>query len=114
MPSNAKKEERNGEMKQIYSMFETVMKKLEKLDNIETDVKEIKKSLEFAHTEIDDLKKENESKKVNQAKTEERVETLERERNALHDKVIDLQARSMCASYCFLICLKTRTKIQQK
>ena len=95
MPSNPKEEERNGEMKQIYSMFETVMKKLEKLDNIETDVKEIKKSLEFAHAEIDDLKKENESMKVSQAKTEERVETLERERNALRDKVIDLQARSM-------------------
>ena len=61
MPSNAKEEERNGEMKQIYAMFDTVMKKLEKLDNIETDVKEIKKSFEFAYAEIVDLKKENES-----------------------------------------------------
>ena len=95
MPSSAKEEERNGEMKQIYSMFEAVMKKLEKVDNIKTDVREIKKSLEFAHAEIVDLKKENESMKVNQAKTEERIETLERERNAFRDKVIDLQARSM-------------------
>ena len=32
---------------------------------------------------------------MNQAKTEERTETLEREMKALRDKVIDLQARSM-------------------
>ena len=63
MPNNAKEEESNGEMKQIYSMFD----ELEKLDNIETDMKKIKKSLEFPHEEIDDLKKENESMKVNQA-----------------------------------------------
>ena len=58
-------------------------------------MREIKKSLEFAHAEIDDLKKENASIKMKQAKTEERIETLEQERNGLRNKVIDLQARSM-------------------
>jgi hypothetical protein len=45
----------------------TMMKKLEKLDRIETRLKnmeinmaEIKESLEYAHAEIADLKKENE------------------------------------------------------
>ena len=82
-------------MEKIYSMFETVMKKLEKLDNIDTDMKEIKKLLEFAHAEIDDLRKENASIKIKQVKTEERIETLERKRNSLCDIVINLQARSM-------------------
>ena len=85
MPSNAREDERHGEMKQIYSIFETV----KKLDNIDTDVKEIKKSLEFAHAEIDDIRK------VNQAKIEEPIETLDQERKAMRVKVIDLQARSM-------------------
>jgi hypothetical protein len=34
-----------------------MMTKLEKLDAIEADMKEIKHSLEFAHAEIADLKK---------------------------------------------------------
>jgi hypothetical protein len=36
-------------MKEIDDMFKTVMKKLEKLDNIEADMKEFRKSLDYAH-----------------------------------------------------------------
>jgi hypothetical protein len=39
------------------------MTKLEKLDGIEADMKEIKNSLEYAHAEIADLKKESETNK---------------------------------------------------
>ena len=45
-------------------MFSTMMKKLEKLDAIESDMKQIKHSLEFAHAEITDLKKEQETAKA--------------------------------------------------
>ena len=77
-------------------MFQIVLKKLEKLDSIETDMKEIKTSLEYAHAEIEDLKKENEIlMKANQVKAVERIENLERTENTLREKVIDLQARSM-------------------
>ena len=41
-------------------MFAIIMTKLEKLDEIEMDMKEIKLSLEYAHAEIADRKTENE------------------------------------------------------
>jgi FtsZ-binding cell division protein ZapB len=82
-------------MKEIYDMFKTVMKKLEKLDNIEADMKEFRKSLDYAHEEIVDLKNANKTMKVDQAKAAERIEKLERDNNTLRDKVIDIQARSM-------------------
>lgn len=80
---SAKEEEKNREMNEILQMFETVTKKLEKLDNIETDMKEIKKSLEFAHAEINDLKKENKLMMINQTKAEEIIEILEQDKNTL-------------------------------
>ena len=40
MQLNEKEEEKRCEMKEIYDMFKTVMKNLEKLDNIEADMKE--------------------------------------------------------------------------
>jgi FtsZ-binding cell division protein ZapB len=60
-------------------------------------MKEIKKSLDYAHAEIEDLKLKNENKsmKLDQAKAAERIGNLERDNNTLRDKVIDLQARSM-------------------
>ena len=51
-----KEEEKSNEMKEINDMFKTVIVKLEKLDNIEADMKEIKKSLEYAHAEIEERK----------------------------------------------------------
>ena len=90
-----KEEEKSNEMKEINDMFKTVIIKLEKLDNIEADMKEIKKSLEYAHAEIEDLKKENKTMKIEQAKAAERIEKLEGDKNTLRDKIIDLQARSM-------------------
>ena len=39
--------------------------------------------------------------KVDQAKAAERIEKLERDNNTLRDKVIDIQARSMCDNLLF-------------
>ncbi|CAB3981030.1 Hypothetical predicted protein [Paramuricea clavata] len=80
-------------MRQIHQMFTTMMTKLEKLDAIEADMKEMKHSLEFAHAEIADLKKENDTSKANQAK--EKIEKLEQDNTTLRNKIVDLQARSM-------------------
>ena len=82
-----KEEKKSNEMKEIYGMFTTVIKKLEKLDNIEADMKEIKKSLDYARAEMEDLKNENKLMKLDQA--------------TLRDKVIDLQARSMRCNLLF-------------
>jgi FtsZ-binding cell division protein ZapB len=94
MQLNEKEEEKRSKMKEIYDMFKTVMKKLEKLDNIEADMKVFRKSLDYAHEEIADLKNANKTMKVVQAKAAERIEKLERDNNTLRDKVVDIQARS--------------------
>jgi FtsZ-binding cell division protein ZapB len=96
-----KEEKKSNEMKEIYGMFTTVIKKLEKLDNIEADMKEIKKSLDYACAEMEDLKNENKLMKLDQAKAAERDNKLERDNNTLRDKVIDLQARSMRGNLLF-------------
>ena len=74
-------------MTKIYDTFKTVMTKQEKLDGIETDLKEIKRSLEYAHAEIKDLRKENEIITAVQTKASERIQYLERNSNMLRDNV---------------------------
>jgi hypothetical protein len=64
--TDEKEDEKTIDMKEIHNMFSTMMKKLEKLDAIESDMKQIKHSLEFAHAEITDLKKEQETAKAQQ------------------------------------------------
>ncbi len=87
--------ERRMEEKEGEKEVSTMMSKLEKLDGIEADIKEIKHSLEYAHAEIADLKKENETNKVNQEQARERIGKLEQDNATLHNKIVDLQARSM-------------------
>ena len=62
------KEEKRSEMREINDMFKTVIMKLQKLDKIESDVNDIKKSPEYAPAEIEDLKKEIKIMKIEQAK----------------------------------------------
>lgn len=82
-------------MSEIHQMFAIMMTKLEKLDGIETGMKEIKLSLEYAHAEIANLKKENENINTDQNKGRERIQKLEEDNKVLRNKIIDLQARSM-------------------
>ena len=56
-------------------------------------MKEIKHSLEYAHAEIADLKRKNETNKVNQEQARERIGKLEQDNATLHNKIVDLQAR---------------------
>ena len=111
-------EEKEGEkevdMRQIQQMFSTMMTKLEKLDGIEADMKEIKHSLEYAHAEIADLKQENETNKVNQEQARERIGKLEQDNATLRNKIVDLK-RDPCATiYCSLIYLNATKKIPPK
>ena len=62
---------------------------------IEQDLKEVKKSSEYAHKEIDDLKKENVRKAQVEKESTERIQKLEADNAALMNSVIDLKARSM-------------------
>ena len=75
-------------MRQIHQMFTTMMTKLGKLDAIEADMKEIKHSLQFAHAEIVDLKKENDTNKANQAEAKKKIERLEQDNTTLRNKIV--------------------------
>ena len=55
------------------------MTKLEKLDRIKTNMKDIKYFLEFAHAEIQDLKKKNDARKQNEDQATSRIAKLEEE-----------------------------------
>ena len=90
-----KEKEKEVNMSEIHQMFATMMTKLEKLDAIESDMKEIKLSLEYGHAEITDLKEENEKIKTDQNKERERIQKLEEDNNVLRRKIVDLQARSI-------------------
>ena len=91
-----KEEEKDIDMREIQQMFTIMMRgKLEKLDGIEADMKEIKHSLEYAHAEIADLKRENETTRANQEQARTKLEKLEKDNATLRDKIVDIQARSM-------------------
>ena len=90
-----KEEEKEIDMQEIQQMFMIMMGKLEKLDGIEADMKEIKHSLEYAHAEIADLKRENETTRANQEQATTKLEKLEKDNATLRDKIVDIQARSM-------------------
>ena len=56
-------------LQDIFELISGMSKKMDKLDiiqenmeNIQTELKEVIKSIEYAHSEIYDLKKENENK----------------------------------------------------
>ena len=56
-----KDETKEVNMQDVQRISTAMMAKLEKLDNIEADMREIKHSLEFSHQEIAGLRKENEA-----------------------------------------------------
>ena len=89
-------------LEDLYEIISDMSKKLDKLDiiqenmqAIEQDLKEVKKSIEYAHKEIDDLKKENVRKAQVEKESTERIQKLEADNAALMNSVIDLKARSM-------------------
>jgi hypothetical protein len=78
------------------------MKKLETLDlikdrilSVEQDVKSLKESINFAHAELDDLKKEMKERKEAEDEKEIKIKILEESNRRLQESVIDLKARSM-------------------
>ncbi|CAB3989434.1 Hypothetical predicted protein, partial [Paramuricea clavata] len=52
-------------------------------------------SVEFVHTEVQDLKEQNKISKKTEEETKQRLEKLEQMNSVLNNHVIDLQARSM-------------------
>ncbi|CAB4022346.1 Hypothetical predicted protein, partial [Paramuricea clavata] len=87
---------------EIYDMIKSMMMKLEALDKIEermktveNNVMEVKKSIEFAHAEIIDLKDETRENKKWLNEAQARINNLEETNRKLRDSVIDLKARSM-------------------
>jgi predicted nuclease with TOPRIM domain len=52
---------------------------------------DVKDSVEYAHTEIKDLKTENEMHKVSTEETKQRIEKLEKENQMLINSIVDLK-----------------------
>jgi predicted nuclease with TOPRIM domain len=77
--------------KSTIEMIRTVMAKLDTLDEIknrivcvEQDFKQMKSSLEFAHAEVEDLKKQIENAKNSEEENRNRTVELEEANRCLH------------------------------
>ena len=89
-------ENKSGEknkLEDIHEMMTMMMKRLDELNIIEDKLKtlEVKRSVKFAHTDIDDLKTDNQTHKATTEETKQRLQNLKKE-NIIY---IDLKARSM-------------------
>ena len=89
-------------LEDIHNMMQIMMKKLDKLElieenikTVEQDLKDVKDSIEFAHAEIHDLKKDSEARKKTDDETRRQIEKLEKDNANLNNSIIDLKARSM-------------------
>jgi tRNA threonylcarbamoyladenosine modification (KEOPS) complex Pcc1 subunit len=87
---------------ELYTMMKSVMAKLETLDlinerilSVEQNVKNLTKSIEFAHAEVTDLKEEMKQRKRTEEKNVTRIGELEESNKRLQETVVDLKARSM-------------------
>jgi hypothetical protein len=96
------------------------MKKLGKLDIIdssmeamEKDLNEVKSSVEFVHAEVQDLKEQNKISKKTEEETKQRLEKLEQMNYLLNNRVIDLQARSMRDNLIFYNIKENTTEVIQ-
>ena len=75
-----------------------IMKKLDKLDLLDTLTKELgelKTSVEFCHGSIEDIKKENISLQKTTVKLRDEIAQLRSERGTDHDRLLDTEWRSM-------------------
>ena len=89
-------------LEDIHAMMQIMMKKLDKLEliedrikNVESDLKDVRESIDFAHAEVEDLKEDQKIRKIKDEEIRVKVEKLEQENIALNNSVIDLKARSM-------------------
>ena len=62
---------------------------------MEDVLQSVKASLEYAHAQVVDLKKDNEAQKEMGKEMKKTVESLERENALLHNSIVDLKARSL-------------------
>ncbi len=81
---SGKKQDETDQIEEIYAMLKTVRAKLDTLDDIqkrivcvEREFKEMKTSLEFAHTEVKDLKDEVEKSRKSENEMRYKIKYLE-------------------------------------
>ena len=85
----------------IHAMMQIMMKlaKLEliedRIKNVESNLRDVRESIDFAHAEVKDLKDNQKIRKIKDEEIRVKVEKLEQENIALNNSVIDLKARSM-------------------
>ncbi|CAB4004850.1 Hypothetical predicted protein, partial [Paramuricea clavata] len=94
--------DQNTKIEEIYALMKAMMKKLDTLEHIEKrikaveqDVKDLKTSLEYAHLEVVDIKKEFEENKEVILEVQTKIQNLEETNRKIQDNITDLKARSM-------------------
>ncbi len=70
--------------------------------------------IDFAHTEVVDLKEDNKIQKIKGEEIRAKIEKLEQENTALNNSIIDLKARSMQNNLIFCNIEETEKKISLK
>jgi hypothetical protein len=99
----------------IHNLIQIMMQKLDKLEliegrlkSVESDLKKVKGSIEFAHAEVVDLKEENKIRKIKDEEIRLKIEKLEKENAVLSNSVIDLKLlkQGQCAKILFFIISK--------
>lgn len=83
-----------GDREMLHSIFKQ-LKKLDVLDELKTDVAELKKSVDFAHNTMEQIEKVNKTLKEDVGKLKQTAEVLTSENKKLKAAVLDLQCRSM-------------------
>ena len=88
-------------LEDIHAMMQ-IMMKLDKLEliedrikNVESDLRDVRESIDFARAEVEDLKEDQKIRKIKDEEIRVKVEKLEQENITLNNSVIDFKARSM-------------------
>ncbi|CAL9706223.1 unnamed protein product [Knipowitschia caucasica] len=78
------------------------LKKLDVLDELKTEVGELRRSVDFVHTTMEKIEKENKTIKEDVTKLKRTTEDLTNENKKLKTTLLDLQCRSMRDNLLFM------------
>jgi hypothetical protein len=100
--------EKKWDLELLFKLVESMNKKLDKLESIEThlkhvdhDIAELKHSLSYMHDTTEELKLKQTSYDGMLLKNEEKIGSLEKLASTLKEELIDLRARSMRSNLMF-------------
>lgn len=85
-----------------FSVLQSINKKLDLLESVHSQIKDIKSSLNFAYDQIEQLQTENKLLQTTVATLTKQVETLTFENRRINETLLEIQTRSMRDNWSFL------------